>query len=243
MGDSTGHKLDGVSLDKPFLATHGLAIPHRVFQPHELTIGAIMLPEANCDRGWPEREQATRVDPVRGDSLQQLRSIVRDVVTLASCDAALFSRKKVQVEMQESLLGAIDHAFATACQESSIGLATRNYVRICRRAVEFLNSTPKNVSSNAEIATAVGVTIRTLHNAMVAVNGMSLQRFLTLRRLWAVRDALACAGSTDRVKAIALDHGFWHIGRFSQTYRRIFGETPSDTLRCRVGRVGSAHMH
>jgi transcriptional regulator GlxA family with amidase domain len=32
------------------------------------------------------------------------------------------------------------------------------------------------------------------------------------------------------VKTIALGHGFWHLGRFAQDYRALFGETPSETL-------------
>jgi len=26
--------------------------------------------------------------------------------------------------------------------------------------------------------------------------------------------------------------GFWHMGQFARDYRRLFGELPSDTLRC-----------
>ena len=33
------------------------------------------------------------------------------------------------------------------------------------------------------------------------------------------------------VSAIALDCGFWELGRFAVAYRRTFGESPSDTLR------------
>jgi len=68
-----------------------------------------------------------------------------------------------------------------------------------------------------------------LHNAMIAVKGVSLQKFMLLNRLWAVRAALLRAGPEDLIKTIALDHGFWHLGRFSRTYRAFFGESPSQT--------------
>jgi hypothetical protein len=35
-----------------------------------------------------------------------------------------------------------------------------------------------------------------------------------LHRLWLVRNALLQAGPDALVKSIALDHGFWHLGRF-----------------------------
>jgi AraC family ethanolamine operon transcriptional activator len=230
IGDSKGLRLDGLSLEQPALMIHGLAIPHRIFQPSDLTIGAIFLPEANGDRGWPERDRAARVDAVRSVSLEQVRSIIKDVMSLALRDPLYLSREKVWLGMQESLLGAIDHAFVTAPQERSVGLATRHHVRICCLADEFLLSNPSRWSGNADVAAAVGVTVRTLHSAMVAVNGISLQRFLTLHRLWAVRAALVRSKPGHLIKTIALDHGFWHFGRFSQMYRAFFGEAPSDTL-------------
>ena len=64
-----------------------------------------------------------------------------------------------------------------------------------------------------------------------AVKGISLQKFMMLNRLWSVRTALLRAGPEDLIKTIALDHGFWHLGRFSRTYRTFFGESPSDTAR------------
>jgi AraC family ethanolamine operon transcriptional activator len=58
-----------------------------------------------------------------------------------------------------------------------------------------------------------------------------------LRRLWLARRALLRAGPEDLVKSIALDYGFWHLGRFSRIYHREFGELPSETLgRCRSAR-------
>jgi transcriptional regulator GlxA family with amidase domain len=35
------------------------------------------------------------------------------------------------------------------------------------------------------------------------------------------------------VTQVASDQGFMHFGRFSQYYRSLFGELPSDTLRRR----------
>jgi AraC family ethanolamine operon transcriptional activator len=32
------------------------------------------------------------------------------------------------------------------------------------------------------------------------------------------------------VKAVALSHGFWHLGQFAHDYRVSFGESPSETL-------------
>ena len=230
MNDSNGLKLDGQSLQRPALVTHGLSIPHRICQPSDLVIAAVFLPASKTDRGWPGRAQAARIDGVRPEVLHQLRSIILDLVRLASRDPERFLLDNVVSGMQQSLLGAIDHAYLTAPDEQAPGLAVGNYIRICRRAEEFINAGSRALPGSAEVAEAAGVTIRTLHNAMVAVRGMNLQKFMILNRLWPARAALLRGGPGDLVKTVAFDHGFWHMGRFSRTYRAFFGESPSDTL-------------
>ena len=37
--------------------------------------------------------------------------------------------------------------------------------------------------------------------------------------------------STRSVTEVALDHGFMHLGRFSEAYRKRFGELPSQTWK------------
>ena len=34
-----------------------------------------------------------------------------------------------------------------------------------------------------------------------------------------------------RVTETALEHGFWHLGRFSFHYRELFGESPLESRR------------
>jgi AraC family ethanolamine operon transcriptional activator len=41
---------------------------------------------------------------------------------------------------------------------------------------------------------------------------------------------VARAGETT-VSTVATDHGFCELGRFAGTYKLMFGETPSETLR------------
>lgn len=62
----------------------------------------------------------------------------------------------------------------------------------------------------------------------------------TLRqvRLARVRQALLTDTDTATITEIAMGWGFTHMGRFSLSYRQVFGESPSETLRrrCLVGR-------
>ena len=103
---------------------------------------------------------------------------------------------------------------------------------IVARFEEFLEANPNRPLYLAEICPAIGVAERTLRLACEEHLGMGPIRYFSLRRMHLVRCALLCADpSTATVTRIATDHGFWELGRFSVTYRSLFGETPSETLR------------
>ena len=48
------------------------------------------------------------------------------------------------------------------------------------------------------------VSVRTLNNAVVAIRGMSMHRYIRLRRLWNVRQQLVQGASIETMKAIAV---------------------------------------
>jgi AraC-like DNA-binding protein len=110
------------------------------------------------------------------------------------------------------------------------GSCPRHYA-IVVRFEEFLEANPDRPLYLAEICTAIGVAERTLRVACEEHLGMGPIRYLSSRRMHLVRRALLRADpSMDTVTRIATDHGFWELGRFSVTYRSLFGETPSQTL-------------
>jgi AraC-like DNA-binding protein len=58
-------------------------------------------------------------------------------------------------------------------------------------------------------------------------------RYLRAARYEKVRAALRRADPEENITGIAARWGFGHFGRFSVEYRRLFGESPSATLRRR----------
>jgi AraC family ethanolamine operon transcriptional activator len=93
----------------------------------------------------------------------------------------------------------------------------------------------------ADLCAAVGAGERTLHEAFREHLGTTPMAYLKTLRLNAARQDLCRAGTTSKVTDVALDWGFLHFGWFSQDYRRLFGETPSQTLqRARVAAASPA---
>jgi transcriptional regulator GlxA family with amidase domain len=104
--------------------------------------------------------------------------------------------------------------------------------QIIKRLDAFLREHLDQPIHMAELCDVTGVSERSLRNACHAVCGTSPKRYLTRRRLEAVRVALAEATpGQDTVTRIATDYGFFELGRFAGIYTSTFGERPSDTLR------------
>jgi AraC-like DNA-binding protein len=108
----------------------------------------------------------------------------------------------------------------------------RRHDAILARFEEFLERRPDTPLYLTEICAGIAVSERTLRVACEEHLGMGPIRYLALRRMHLVRRALLGAdASTATVTRLATDHGFWELGRFSVAYRKLFGESPSQSLR------------
>ena len=105
-------------------------------------------------------------------------------------------------------------------------------MRSSRGSKSFLRQIPTGRFISTKSCAAIGVAERTLRASCEEYLGMGPIRFLTLRRMHLVRQALLSAvPPTSTVSRIATDHGFWELGRFAVAYRAAFGELPSETLK------------
>lgn len=101
--------------------------------------------------------------------------------------------------------------------------------RALDRAVNLLAShdqMPGNIETLCHVA---GASWATLLRAFKDAFGMSPNRYMKVRRLTAVREALRDGDANQRISDVANRWGFWHMGGFAADYRRQFGELPSET--------------
>lgn len=107
---------------------------------------------------------------------------------------------------------------------------------VVRAAEEFMRANIGEPIMLHQICQAAKASERTVEYAFQDFYGMGAKKYLKLLRLNRVRDELLRPGSqAAAIQDVAWRAGFWHMGRFSTDYRRLFGERPSDT-RLRGGR-------
>ena len=110
--------------------------------------------------------------------------------------------------------------------------AARRHHAVLRRVVAHIEASEARPIALPELCKAGGCSVKVLEQVFVEFFGQTPNRHLRLRRLWGARRALLAADPREAtVSSIALDWGFWELGRFAVAYRQTFGESPSQSLR------------
>lgn len=103
---------------------------------------------------------------------------------------------------------------------------------IVRAAMQSIDQRESGHFSVIDLASAAGVSERTLRKAFLSYFGVAPVKFLKYRTLNQVRKVLENSDSSlTTVTQIATAHGISELGRFATDYRLLFDELPSETLR------------
>lgn len=137
------------------------------------------------------------------------------------------------------LTGEVEHAVVTALllgtrhnhRERIFRRSPPAPRRVLRRVLDLVESAHDRTLTVADLASCAGTSERALHTAFRRELGTTPMAYLRGRRLEAAREDLLAAEPGEGVAAVAMRHGFSHLGRFAAAYRARFGEAPSATLR------------
>jgi len=138
------------------------------------------------------------------------------------------SAQRLEQVLIHSLLFAQPHNYSAALAGPTPSVG----VQPVAHAVELMRADLAYPWTVAELAAAVAVSARGLHEGFRRSLDATPMAYLRRLRLEKVREELVVAspGSTS-VTEIAARWGFAHLGRFAAAYRREYGERPSDTMR------------
>lgn len=231
MEDEAPILFNGVMTDKPLIA---VGRNGACYSAVERAANQSALIFFNCDleeRGWPQTRESFGVFQTSFRAQTWLRELMGQIFAVTAGD--LNSFEGVLAGVGESLFAGLDAAFADIVPAKWATRAnSAQQLKLFRDIRAALCGDMSRPIYSQALAQELGVSTRNMHDAVVRCRGMSLHRYLRLRRLWLVRKRLL-AGA-DSVKACALAFGFWHLGDFARSYRVQFGESPSETLtrRC-----------
>ncbi|HEX2827838.1 MAG TPA: helix-turn-helix domain-containing protein [Burkholderiales bacterium] len=140
-----------------------------------------------------------------------------------------------RAEAQASRLDGLTAALHAQILETVGGAMLRwdpapreNDARVVRRALSYLEEHQGRAVYVSDLCAAGGCSERALRRAFNAVYDSSPIAFIRARHLNHARRALL-AGRCQSVTEAAMQYSFYDVGRFSATYRKLFGELPSKT--------------
>lgn len=140
------------------------------------------------------------------------------------------SREALTGQLLEDCLFILDHACVGLDQTSLLRRTDERSVMA--RIGEWAADVPDETLNGVELARVAGVSLRQLQQTFKTFTGMCPAQWLRLRRLnSAHRELLRKSAHDTTVAEVAMNWSFWHLGRFSNSYRALFKELPSETLK------------
>ena len=175
------------------------------------------------------------VHPSRG-ATDRLRSRIKRFVVGAQAEPGLLQEVASLTSFREVLADCVkDCLFVDAAKsERRTGRPPTVDGKLIATAVELIEDSPEPILALEELVAALGVSKRSVQTGFRDYLGVSPRRYMDLCRLHRARRQLV-AGSLPEatVTKVATELGMWDFGRFAARYRALFGERPSETLRCR----------
>jgi AraC family ethanolamine operon transcriptional activator len=222
MGHPGGFVTNGERCDDDVvLVARGSSRGHFV-ETHGNLVGVVDFGPKLPVQRWRMKDDALSLLRLPSGAVRDIRDGLREVAHARASAAA--------GDLQSGLFDRFDRAVRAGDIVGRDTEPTRmRYVAIVERIDGLLAERWMQPISNEEVAREIGLTSRTLHQAVRRIRGMSLHRYLRLRRLWSVRRQLVASSDQASVGLVALANGFRHMGEFAAAYRAAFGELPSDT--------------
>jgi len=160
-------------------------------------------------------------------ALENLKLAIRTAIVFGQSQPGRMQQAVVRENLRNALLSSL----SAAIPSSGRGPAMRQDVAAARIQTIFEERGESAVTS-AELRLALSISERSLRRVFHEMYGTSPARYLRHRRLHLARRALrdptrAASSVTD----VCFGLGFFDPGRFAVDYRKLFGESPSVTLK------------
>ncbi len=165
------------------------------------------------------------------DRFSSAQHYLRELYGLVQQRSPFLNQPPIATFLLEDYLPLLISSIPPKQHSSQSENTIRNRTQLVGQAEEYMLANLDQPITLKELCTALYTSKSPLSYGFQEIFGISPMAYLKLLRLRAVHKTLKTADPTTRVTDIAQRFGFWHAGRFSQEYKQLFGELPSETLQ------------
>ncbi len=202
--------------------------PVWVLSAHIKDLEQLFREITGTDRGGLDFESSLNRESPEGRRFQRLVDFALEelMVNPSAVDHPIIRR-----QLEDAILGGIlslpgtHHRFLVEPSTSAVGSA------VVRRAEEFMEAHADCPIGMSDVAGACDCSRTKLFLAFKRERSWTPLQFLVRQRMERARRQLLAPTQSITVTRVALDCGYASLSRFTQEYRKLYGETPSMTLR------------
>jgi AraC-like DNA-binding protein len=234
----------GVALSEGHILTHGAGsgIHERVAGPvawRDILIASRHL--SGVGRGLPRARlnvpAAVRLWLPPAARLHKLSALHARATRLTESRPRKSRSAQVPHDLEQELIGLLIECLSFASIDTDASDISQN-IEIVARFEKTMRAHGGQILKVPTICRQLGVDERNLRRFCQSQLGLSPARYLRLRRMQLVHRVLQDPESlTATVEQVARGHGFSQLGRFAASYRVLYGELPSATLRRTQGKT------
>lgn len=167
--------------------------------------------------------------PERAEALA-FRNLFRQACRITK-NPEFMENSEIARALEQEIFYAIIHCL-TVQRAGRASSTVQHHTAVMARFEEILHNRLDEKIAIPQLCAELEVPDRTLRMCCAEHLGISPTRYILLLRLNKVRAALLRGlPTTSSVSEVARKHQFMELGRFSVTYRTVFGESPSMTLQ------------
>ena len=172
------------------------------------------------------------IEPKSQRTADQFLDSLRDLDHFLRCLGSLPNAARLGESVENDLLAriAVFISGKSVMRRANDRSRLRKCDEMLRDTMKLVEEDPSDMLDLRSMSKATGLSPRTLQRTFQAEYGLCPQEWLRVERLNRVRRDLLNASAHTSVTQTATRWGFFHFGRFSQYYRELFGERPSETL-------------
>jgi AraC family ethanolamine operon transcriptional activator len=207
--------------------------------PAHVSLGMVVLPLSALRQwaealDWPgfagELLPSSNVHPLHRPTANTLRRYIRRLFTLAERDPDRLRLPSSQRLVREDLIPLLLEALITGPSQRILRPPAR--IEIVKDVQRWLLDHPMEPVTLADLCREAHASRRTLIQGFQDHLGMGPMAYVKLVRLHGIRRLLLQAEPGEiRIGALADMWGFHNPGHFAADFRRVFGESPRETLQ------------